>query len=70
MLILHGGNDKLTYPSGSQFLYDNVGTPADLKQIMILDGLLHEVDYLHVILRILFLITIYYSDFQRVLSRR
>lgn len=41
MLILHGGADPLTPPSGSQYLFDNAGSPD--KTLKIYPGLYHEV---------------------------
>ena len=41
ILIMHGGSDPMTAPSGSQFLYDNIS--SDDKELNIYDGLMHEI---------------------------
>jgi alpha-beta hydrolase superfamily lysophospholipase len=41
LLLLHGGDDAMTSPSGSQFLYDNVG--SEDKTLKIYPGLYHEI---------------------------
>lgn len=41
LLLMHGGDDAMTAPSGSQFLYDNVGSQE--KQLKIYPGLYHEI---------------------------
>jgi len=41
MLLLHGGEDKLTSASGSQFLYDNIS--SEDKTLKIYPGLYHEI---------------------------
>jgi acylglycerol lipase len=40
---LHGSDDQIALPKGSQFLYDNTGTPADKKKLQFFAGLRHEV---------------------------
>lgn len=41
MLILHGAEDSLAAPEGSQYLYDHLGSPD--KQIKIYPHLFHEI---------------------------
>ena len=41
ILIMHGSEDPMTAPSGSQYLYDNVSSTD--KQLTIYDGLMHEI---------------------------
>ena len=41
ILIMHGGSDPMTAPSGSQFLYDNVNSGD--KTLNIYDDLMHEI---------------------------
>lgn len=41
LLVLHGSADQLTAPSGSQFLYDHVGSTEKLLKIY--PGLFHEI---------------------------
>lgn len=41
LLILHGGDDPITKPSGSQFLYDHVNCKD--KKLRIYPGLCHEI---------------------------
>lgn len=41
MLILHGGEDPMTAPSGSQFLHDHISSAE--KQLTIYPGLYHEI---------------------------
>jgi len=41
ILIMHGGDDKITDPIGSQTLYDGVTSPD--KTLKYYDGLYHEI---------------------------
>ena len=41
MMLLHGGEDSMASPAGSQFLYDAIG--SDEKQLTIYPGLFHEI---------------------------
>jgi alpha-beta hydrolase superfamily lysophospholipase len=41
MLILHGGDDAMTAPAGSQFLHDEISSSD--KQLIIYPGLYHEI---------------------------
>lgn len=41
ILIMHGGDDPMTAPSGSQFLYNNIS--SEDKELNIYDGLMHEI---------------------------
>lgn len=41
LLLLHGGEDAMTAPSGSRFLYDQVSSQE--KQLKIYPGLYHEI---------------------------
>jgi len=41
ILIMHGGKDPMTAPSGSQFLYDNISSQD--KELKLYDGLMHEI---------------------------
>lgn len=41
LLLLHGGDDRLTAPAGSTYLYDHVGSQQ--KAIKIYPGLFHEI---------------------------
>jgi alpha-beta hydrolase superfamily lysophospholipase len=41
LLVMHGGDDKLTAPSGSQMVFD--GASSEDKTIEIYDGLYHEI---------------------------
>ena len=41
LLIMHGEGDSMTAPSGSQFLYDNVGSTD--KQLKLYPELYHEI---------------------------
>lgn len=41
LLILHGGNDGITDPSGSRMLYSAAGSPE--KTLKIFNGLFHEI---------------------------
>lgn len=41
ILIMHGGDDVITPPHGSEMIYETIGSPD--KQIKIYDGLYHEI---------------------------
>jgi alpha-beta hydrolase superfamily lysophospholipase len=41
LLLLHGGDDKLTSPGGSKLIYE--GSTSDDKTLEIYDGLFHEI---------------------------
>ncbi len=41
LLLLHGGDDKLTSPAGSRMIYE--GATSDDKTLEIYDGLFHEI---------------------------
>jgi alpha-beta hydrolase superfamily lysophospholipase len=41
LLILHGGEDTMTDPEGSRFLYENAGSQD--KSLEIFPGLYHEI---------------------------
>jgi alpha-beta hydrolase superfamily lysophospholipase len=41
MMLLHGGEDSMASPAGSQFLYDTIG--SDEKHLTIYPGLFHEI---------------------------
>lgn len=42
-LAVHGGNDTIALPIGSEFIFANIKTEPTLKSIKIFDGLRHEV---------------------------
>lgn len=41
-LCLHGGEDQIALPSGSQFLFERAGTELSLRRLKIFPGLKHE----------------------------
>ena len=41
ILIMHGGSDPMTAPSGSQYLYQNIASSD--KTLRVYDGLMHEI---------------------------
>ena len=41
LLIMHGSNDAMTAPEGSEFLFESVGSTD--KELKIFDGLFHEI---------------------------
>ena len=41
ILIMHGGNDPITRPEGSHYLYKHIASKD--KQIEVYDNLLHEI---------------------------
>lgn len=43
--LLHGGADTICLPEGSQFYFDHVKTPADLKKLEIFPNLFHEISF-------------------------
>ena len=41
--LIHGADDAITFPSGSQYFFDHASTPAESKRIAIIPNARHEV---------------------------
>lgn len=41
--VMHGAQDRITFPSGSQYIYDNAATDPGEKKLQIVDGAQHEI---------------------------
>jgi len=42
VLLVHGADDEIAYPAGSELAHSLLGTPAEQKRLSLLSGVMHE----------------------------